>query len=148
MEQTSIKRFRPHPLYILSNPVALPVQPAAAAGEGPLLCGHHQLFADRGLSAGGEHLQLAAGRVGGRAVAAGHFCRWGVLLWATFVVELTADGLLVRRGRFPAGGELPAGLPILTCVSLVAPLRLRVFGAQYLRVDTAGGESYAGRPCW
>ena len=124
--------------------MALPVHPAAAAGEGPLLCGHQQLFTDRGLSAGGEHLQLAAGRVGGRAVAAG-----------IFVAGRAAVGDLCGRadsgraagaaGRFPAGGELPALPPILLrfagCAAAAAGVWRAVSAGGH-----GGGESYAGRP--
>lgn len=138
MEQTSIKRFRPHPLYILSN-----LWRYLFILLLPLVRGLYYVVINSFSLTGGFQLAvnisnwLQGAWVDVLSLLA--FLSLGVLLWATFVVELTADGLLVRRGVFRREVSfLPASQ--YYCVSLVAPLRLRVFGAQYLRVDTAGGN--------
>lgn len=138
MEQTSIKRFRPHPLYILSN-----LWRYLFILLLPLVRGLYYVVINSFSLTGGFQLAvnisnwLQGAWVDVLSLLA--FLSLGVLLWATFVVELTADGLLVRRGVFRREVSfLPSSQ--YYCVSLVAPLRLRVFGAQYLRVDTAGGN--------
>ena len=169
MEQTSIKRFRPHPLYILSNLwrylfiLLLPLVRGLyyVVINSFSLTGGFQLAVNISNWLQGawvDVLSLLVLDVGELAkklparvtqteeksaldvcVCAEVEAVTGVLLWATFVVELTADGLLVRRGVFRREVSfLPSSQ--YYCVSLVAPLRLRVFGAQYLRVDTAGGN--------
>lgn len=145
MEQTSIKRFRPHPLYILSN-----LWRYLFILLLPLVRGLYYVVINSFSLTGGFQLAvnisnwLQGAWVDVLSLLA--FLSLGVLLWATFVVELTADGLLVRRGVFRREVSfLPSSQ--YYCVSLVAPLRLRVFGAQYLRVDTAGGI-LRRQTCW
>ena len=138
MEQTSIKRFRPHPLYILSN-----LWRYLFILLLPLVRGLYNVVINSFSLTGGFQLAvnisawLRGAWVDVLSLLA--FVSVGVLLWATFVVELTADGLLVRRGVFQREVSfLPSAQ--YSCVLTETPLWLRVFGAQYLRVDTAGGN--------
>ena len=99
MEQTSIKRFRPHPLYILSN-----LWRYLFILLLPLVRGLYYVVINSFSLTGGFQLAvnisnwLQGAWVDVLSLLA--FLSLGVLLWATFVVELTADGLLVRRGVF------------------------------------------------
>ena len=139
MENTAtIKRCRPHPLYILSNLwkylfiLLIPV----VRGLYYVLLNSFSLT--EGFTLGVNLSRWLQGAWVDLLVFFA-FLSLGVLLWATFTVEVSDDGLQIRRGIFRREVTF---LPVsrYCCVSVVQPVRLWLFGAVYLRVDTAGGN--------
>lgn len=135
---TTIKRFRPHPLYILGN-----LWRYLFLLLIPLLRGlYHVLINSFSLTKGFQlAVNLSAWWEGAwlDLLTLTGFLSLGILLWVSFTVDVLEDGLLVRRGVFRRETTF---LPVsrYRCVSVVAPLRIRLFGAVYLRVDTPGGN--------
>ena len=136
-KSTAIKRFRPHPLYILGNLwrylflLLIPVFRGL----------YYVLINSFSLQSGFQFVVNLSNWIQGVWVDilfSALFLSVGVLLWLTFTVEVSEDGLLVRRGILKRETTfLPASR--YRCVSVLAPVRLRIFGAAYLRVDTPGG---------
>lgn len=62
----------------------------------------------------------------------------GVLLWLSFTIEVSEEGLLIKRGVLKREVRF---LPVsrYNCLSMVSPMSVRLFGGVYLRVDTPGG---------
>lgn len=139
MEQaTTIKRFRPHPLYILSN-----LWRYLFILLIPVLRGlYYVLINSFSFTKGFQLAVNLSSWVRGAWMDIFillAFLSLGVLLWVTFTVEVSENGLLVKRGVFHRETTfLPSSR--YCCVSVVAPLRIRIFGAVYLRVDTPGGN--------
>ena len=134
---TTIKRFRPHPLYILSN-----LWRYLFILLIPLVRGLYYVVINSFSLTNGFQFAVNISRwVQGAwmdILFLFAFLSLGILLWVTFTVEVSEDGLLVNRGIFRRETSfLPASR--YSCVSLLAPLRLRLFGAVYLRIDTPGG---------
>lgn len=136
-KSTAIKRFRPHPLYILGNLwrylflLLIPVFRGL----------YYVLINSFSLQSGFQFVVNLSNWIQGVWVDilfSALFLSIGILLWLTFTVEVSEDGLLVRRGILKRETTfLPASR--YRCVSVLAPVRLRIFGAAYLRVDTPGG---------
>ena len=134
---TTIKRFRPHPLYILSN-----LWRYLFILLIPLVRGLYYVVINSFSLTNGFQFAVNISRwVQGAwmdILFLFAFLSLGILLWVTFTVEVSEDGLLVNRGIFRREiSFLPASR--YSCVSLLEPLRLRLFGAVYLRIDTPGG---------
>ena len=66
------------------------------------------------------------------------FLSLGVLLWLSFTIEVSEEGLLIKRGVLKREVRF---LPVsrYNCLSVVSPMSVRLFGGVYLRVDTPGG---------
>ena len=66
------------------------------------------------------------------------FLSLGVLLWLSFTIEVSEEGLLIKRGVLKREVRF---LPVsrYNCLSMVSPMSVRLFGGVYLRVDTPGG---------
>ena len=66
------------------------------------------------------------------------FLSLGVLLWLSFTIEVSEEGLLIKRGVLKREVRF---LPVsrYNCLSVVSPMIVRLFGGVYLRVDTPGG---------
>lgn len=129
--------FRPHPLYILYS-----LWRYLFILLLPLLRGLYYVVINSFTLTGGFSLAvnisywLRGAWVDVLSVLA--FLSVGILLWATFIIEVSADGLRVRRGIFRRESTfLPTSK--FTCITTVAPLRLRLFRAVELRLDTPGG---------
>lgn len=139
MENTvTIKRCRPHPLYILSNLWRYLFILLIPVVRGLYFVLINSFSLTEGFTLGVNLSRWLHGAWMDLLVLFA-FLSLGILLWATFTVEVSGDGLLVKRGVFRR--ELTF-LPVsrTCCISVIQPLRLWLFGAVYLRVDTAGGS--------
>lgn len=134
---TTIRRFRPHPLYIIGNLwrylfiLLIPIVRGL----------YYVLINSFSLTDGFQFVVNLSNWIKGVWVdilVSFIFLSLGVLQWAAFTVEVSEDGLLVHRGIFHQKTTfLPASR--YRCVSVLSPLRIRIFGGAYLRIDTPGG---------
>lgn len=134
---TTIKRFHPHPLFILSS-----LRKYLFVLLIPVLRGLYYVLINSFSWAHGFHFEMSLSDwiqgVWVDILVSLIFLSLGILLWARFTVDISEEGILVQKGIFRRQVTfLPTSR--FHCVLVVEPLHLKIFHAVQVRIDTPGG---------
>ena len=134
---TTIKKFRPHPLFIIRNLwqylflLLIPVFRVLYSLIVNSFSWIHGFHFEITLSVWMEGVWMDA------AVAL-LILSLGTLQWLCFTIEVSKDGILIRKGVFRREVKF---IPVSRChcILTMEPFHLRIFRALEVRVDTPGG---------
>ena len=136
-QATTIKRFRSHPLYIVSILWKYLFILLVPVIRGLYYVIINSFSLENGFQFAVNISNWAKGAWMDIVFLLG-FLSLGVLLWLSFTIEVSEEGLLIKRGVLKREVRF---LPVsrYNCLSVVSPMSVRLFGGVYLRVDTPGG---------
>lgn len=136
-QATTIKRFRSHPLYIVSILWKYLFILLVPVIRGLYYVIINSFSLENGFQFAVNISNWAKGAWMDIAFLLA-FLSLGILLWLNFTIEVSEKGLLIHRGVLKREVRF---LPVsrYNCLSVVSPMSVRLFGGAYLRVDTPGG---------
>lgn len=136
-QATTIKRFRSHPLYIVSILWKYLFILLVPVIRGLYYVIINSFSLENGFQFAVNISNWAKGAWMDIAFLLA-FLSLGILLWLNFTIEVSEEGLLIHRGVLKREVRF---LPVsrYNCLSVVSPMSVRLFGGAYLRVDTPGG---------
>ena len=135
--QTTIKKFHPHPLFIIRN-----LWQYLFLLLIPMFRMLYSLIVNSFSWIHGFHLEINLSAwlkgVWMDAAVAMLILSLGVLQWLCFAIEVSKDGILIRKGIFRREVRF---IPVSRChcILTMEPFHLKIFKALEVRVDTPGG---------